>query len=221
MIGIILAGGKAKRFPHKLLLPQRTIKFKPIIASAIAYASSCCEKTYILVNSIDENFIHKFLKNLNLLNNKIAFLTDNYNGIPAAISIVAKRHPYEMLFILCGDNIYKDQYFNLSKEQTAIRSYDKKRIKQLSIYHSGQYINCTEQEHRVLLTVDLEYYFALTTPWILQAKRFLNKEELQYLKLIEHCLTKWHIPAMIYPSDFWWDIGTFEAYQAYVENRKP
>jgi len=222
MIGIILAGGKSLRLPHKILLPQREIKYRPIIASSID-CTLFCDLTYIFVNKTEEKFLYEFLNNLHLLRNNIRFLIDNYNGIVSAISIIAKKHPKELLFILCGDNVYNFNEINDKikkyEEQAVIKSCNLEEAKNLSIYDSSikKYIRHSTVEHQILLCQKLFYYEILISPWILRAKRFLKENILN--QYIEDILTKWQIPATLLNTKFWYDIGTFESYEKYITKK--
>lgn len=219
MIGVILAGGKSTRFPHKLFLPQKERTYIPIISSAIKLCENNCETTYIVINRNDLNWLPDLLFNMNIINaNKIKFIEDNNSGIPAAINLVANKHQFDKLFICCGDNIYDKIIVDSTKEKAFIKRVPLDVAKHLTIYtdNSGMYWPKGTANWHSLIDQQNKFYMALITPWLISACRFVNSDISGCT--IEYLLSKWYIePEFTYDDNKWFDIGTFESYERYLQ----
>lgn len=203
--GVLLAAGYATRLGLKGLLPQRRKHWGPLIMdSGLRLLLENCDDALILDTP------YGLLQNLNVFpggGGRIITDPRSQGGILEAISVGAANSTYPEIMVAHWDNIYprKESYPRILRNVAVVREVPIRWTKRLDGQKAGTWL------HR-----GNDATMALTTPWFFPRETALAATK--YHTLIDF-LNGESIASLEMDLDNWCDIGTEEAYIAYIQNR--
>ena len=194
-MGIVLAGGLASRLPNKLLLPDR--HDRPIIHSSIDFLKrNGIEHIIVVANELD--LVWAYLWNYDGYSD-ITMINDDRAGIVGAILKATEHYHYERCMVVCGDNVYPEIALDIPLEQD-IAVCTLRGSEELDGWEDGW----VERGKLPLIK--------LATPWVLTLQKLTTNKS-----LFEN-FDAMKVKPLVLESflDSWWDLGTQDAYEAYL-----
>lgn len=204
--GVMLAGGFSERLQFKGLLPGREDAY--IFQNALTRLLRTCGD--VLVVGTPSGILKKFLPPINAVH----LLSDNHQGVLGALSFAAQNTNRSRLLFVHWDNIYPEQDWNTFLSQhrkaVAVRPVSPARRKDLD-----GFLLPHGWVHRSHLDWMSRGEFALSTPWVLPRSL---AESAHTSNSLTTFLNDNNVPSVSMQSEGWTDIGTPEAYAAYIQD---
>lgn len=199
MHGVVLAGGKSTRMPHKLWLCDKNGVNIAVQAGRVLRTCKRVDDIVYCVNEHDVKFISMIKKFLD-----VSFIVDNNEGL----SVLNRIHGEKL--ILCADNVYGLStleyiaYGLKGSESTAcVNTY----------YHAGYELDSWDSKNKqwVHRAVGHAMNDPLVTPWHFMKDVVVNNNIIETLN--RECIQ----PQFVRDND-WADLGTPESVERYYAN---
>lgn len=210
MIGVVLAGGKSTRMPHKLWLCECQSGVNIVVANLELMNKYCgLNKRVVCLNQDD----HAFSKMIRRYDSLVSQHLDSYTGFQCLNELLQ----IDDLCVLCGDNVYGDVTWNAialhkrtGPHATAYAAVNKlTRHTQLDKYDpiTKRWVDRDTQLGAFAYNANMR----LTTPW------FIPKGyEVKHDRIVD-CLNDWRALPLVVNDPKWHDLGTPESVKEYYK----
>lgn len=195
--GVVLAGGKSTRLPHKLFLSLRN--GRPLYASAVDLLLDAGVSPVMLVA---EEFFHTFRSINGKLYGRRApeLIIDSGEGIGPALRCM-RRHSALPLLVLCGDNVYGAGTLDVDLGNVPWAAVNARAER----HGLDGFVDGVGWVHR---PARADGFVPLTTPW------YFPQAELEGNTAVELLTAAGAHPLRIDDPE-WRDLGTPESFAAY------